>query len=167
MKHLWSTLRSIVYATGFLGFWGWLAWGARALDKYIPVQYPAWLRVPGIILILAGAMLAAHTVGLFVVLGQGTPAPFDPPKRFVPRGPYRFVRNPMYVGGISVLIGLSLQAHSPATTLMALAVFILVHTFVLVFEEPDLRKRFGQEYESYCKTVPRWVPRLTPPRLPT
>ena len=167
MKHLWRALRSIVYATIFLGFWAWLAWKSRLLDKYIPLHFPAWLRVPGIILLLAGAMLAASTVGLFVVSGQGTPAPFDPPKRLVPRGPYRFVRNPMYVGGIAALLGFGLDARSPAITLMALAVFLLVHTFVLVFEEPDLRKRFGQEYETYCQRVPRWIPRFTSPHFPT
>jgi protein-S-isoprenylcysteine O-methyltransferase Ste14 len=86
--------------TGFLGLWGWAAWKLRALDKYIPIRFPAWLIAPGVVLILEGAALGLATAGLFIIEGRGTPAPFDPPKKFVPRGPYRLVRNPMYVGGI-------------------------------------------------------------------
>jgi protein-S-isoprenylcysteine O-methyltransferase Ste14 len=164
MAQLWATLKSIVYATVFLGLWAWLAWESRALDKYIPVRFPGWLRVPGLVLILAGAALAATTVGMFIAVGHGTPAPFDPPKKLIPRGPYKLMRNPMYVGGISVLIGFGLYGRSMAITLLGLVVFLLAQAFLLLFEEPDLRKRFGKDYELYCQAVPRWIPRFTQPR---
>jgi len=167
MSRLWVALRAIVYATGFLTLWGWAAWRLRALDQLVPVRLPAWLMVPGIVLILAGAALGLATVGLFIIAGRGTPAPFDPPKVFVPRGPYRFVRNPMYVGGILMLLGFGLYFDSATITLLGLAAFLLVHTFVVVVEEPGLRTRFGRDYEEYCKTVPRWVPRLPPTQRPT
>ena len=122
--------------------------------------------VPGAVLILAGAALALTTVGFFILEGRGTPAVFDPPKRFVPHGPYRLVRNPMYIGGISVLFGWGLYLTSVSMALFAGVAFLIVHTFVVFAEEPGLRKRFGKEYEDYCQTVPRWIPRLTHPPLP-
>jgi protein-S-isoprenylcysteine O-methyltransferase Ste14 len=146
--------------TGFLGLWAWVAWKLRALDKYVPVRFPAWLAAPGVVLILAGAALAIAIAGLFIIEGRGTPAPFDPPRKFVPRGPYKLVRNPMYVGGISLLLGSGLYLASPAITLLAAAAVLLVHIFVVAVEEPGLRKRFGREYEDYCQAVPRWIPRL-------
>jgi protein-S-isoprenylcysteine O-methyltransferase Ste14 len=112
------------------------------------------------VLIVAGAALGLATAGLFVFEGRGTPAPFDPPRKFVPRGPYRLVRNPMYVGGICLLLGFGFYLASAAITLLGLAAFLLIHTLVVATEEPSLRKRFGQEYEDYCRTVPRWIPRL-------
>jgi protein-S-isoprenylcysteine O-methyltransferase Ste14 len=167
MNRLWIALRSIVYATLFLAVWGWLALRCRALDKHISPGVPSWLMAPGVVLFLAGAALALTTIGFFIFEGRGTPALFDPPKRFVPHGPYRFVRNPMYIGGVSMLLGLSLYLTSTSMAFFALVAFLLIHTFVVFAEEPGLRKRFGQEYEDYCKTVPRWIPRLTHRHLPT
>lgn len=161
MSRLWIALRSIVYAALFLAAWGWVALMSRALDKYIPFRVPGWLVAPGGVLLLAGAALALTTVGYFIFEGRGTPAVFDPPKRFVPRGPYRLVRNPMYIGGVSMLLGWGLYLTSVSMALYALVAFLLIHTFVVFVEEPGLRKRFGQEYEDFCKTVPRWLPRLT------
>ena len=167
MSRLWIALRSIVYATLFLAAWGWVALRCRAVDKYIPLRVPAWLVAPGIVLGLAGAILALTTVGLFIFQGRGTPAVFDPPKRFVPHGPYRLVRNPMYIGGVATLLGVGLYLASISVILFALVAFLLVHVFVVFAEEPGLRKRFGHEYEAYCKTVPRWIPHVTPRHLPT
>jgi protein-S-isoprenylcysteine O-methyltransferase Ste14 len=98
--------------------------------------------------------------------GRGTPAVFDPPKKFVPHGPYRVVRNPMYIGGVSMLLGWGLYLTSVAMTLFALVAFLIIHIFVLCAEEPGLRKRFGREYENYCHAVPRWIPHLMLRRPP-
>jgi protein-S-isoprenylcysteine O-methyltransferase Ste14 len=117
--------------------------------------------VPGRVLFVTGAALALTTVGFFIFEGRGTPALFDPPKRFVPHGPFRLVRNPMYIGGVSMLLGLGLRLRSVSMALFALVAFLLIHTFVVFTEEPGLRKRFGQEYEDYCNSVPRWIPRFT------
>ena len=116
---------------------------------------------------MAGAALALTTIVFFIFEGRGTPAVFDPPKRFVPHGPYRLVRNPMYIGGVSMLLGWGLYLRSVSMALFALVAFLLIHTFVVFAEEPGLRKRFGQEYEDYCHAVPRWIPRFTHRHLPT
>ena len=161
MSRLWIAVRAIVYATLFLALWAWAALKCRVLDNYISLRIPHWLAVPGIILFLAGAALALSTVVLFIVAGQGTPAIFDPPRKFVPYGPYRLVRNPMYVGGVSMLLGLGFYLRSASVTLFAFVTLLIIHTFVVLWEEPGLRKRFGQEYEDYCRAVPRWIPRFT------
>jgi protein-S-isoprenylcysteine O-methyltransferase Ste14 len=163
MNRLWIALRTFIYAPLFLAAWAWVGWMCRSLDRYIALKIPASLVVPGIVLVLAGAALALTTVGLFVYQGFGTPALFDPPKKLVPRGPYKFVRNPMYVGGVAMLIGWGLSLRSPSVVLYGVVAFIIFHTFVVLAEEPGLRKRFGTEYEEFCKAVPRWIPRLTRP----
>jgi protein-S-isoprenylcysteine O-methyltransferase Ste14 len=98
-------------------------------------------------------------IGTFIVTGRGTPAPFDPPTRLVIVGPYRFVRNPMYVGAAFALGGAALF-YGSWVLLAYCAVFLLVtHLFVVVYEEPTLRTMFGADYVSYCEQVPRWLPR--------
>lgn len=159
MNRLWIALRSAVYATLFLAAWVWVAFRCRGLDPYLPLRLPAWGAIPGRVLLLAGAALALSTVIFFIVEGRGTPAPFDAPKKFVPRGPYRWVRNPMYVGGVAMLLGLGLRLASLAMVLFALVALLLIHVFVVGVEEPGLRRRFGKEYEDYCRAVPRWLPR--------
>jgi protein-S-isoprenylcysteine O-methyltransferase Ste14 len=166
MNRLWIALRAIVYVPLFLAAWGSLALMCRGLDKYIPLRVPTWLVAPGVVLGLAGAALSLTTVGLFIFQGRGTPAVFHPPKKFVPHGPYRLVRNPMYIGGVAMLLGLALYFTSMAMALYAVVAFLIIHTFVVFAEEPGLRKRFGQEYEDYCRTVPRWIPRLIHRHLP-
>ena len=103
--------------------------------------------------------LALWCVLTFALVGRGTPAPFDPPRRLVVRGPYRFVRNPMYIGAAIALAGAALFYRS-LPLLGYLALFLLVtHLFVCVYEEPTLRRAFGAEYEAYCRRVRRWWPR--------
>lgn len=167
MSRLWIALRSVVYVPLFLMAWGSVALLCRALDKYIPLRIPGWLLVPGVLLFLAGVGLALSTVGLFIFEGRGTPAVFDPPTKFVPHGPYKLVRNPMYIGGVSMLLGWAFYLRSIAMALYAVGAFLLIHTFVVFAEEPGLRKRFGQEYENYCLAVPRWLPRVSRRHLPT
>ena len=167
MNRLWIALRSVVYAALFLVAWGSVALLCRGVDKYIPLRIPGRLVAPGVVLFLAGAALSLTTIGFFIFEGRGTPALFDPPKRFVPHGPYRFVRNPMYIGGVAMLLGLGLDLTSISMVLYALGAFLLIHTFIVFAEEPGLRKRFGREYEDYCKSVPRWIPRFTQRHLPT
>ncbi|MDR3772496.1 MAG: isoprenylcysteine carboxylmethyltransferase family protein, partial [Terracidiphilus sp.] len=105
-----------------------------------------------------GAVVALWCVSTFIWIGKGTPAPFDPPRRLVIRGPYRFVRNPMYMGAGTALAGAALFYRSP-TLLAYVAIFLLVaHLFVLLYEEPTLRRTFGPEYEAYCHRVRRWWP---------
>jgi protein-S-isoprenylcysteine O-methyltransferase Ste14 len=116
--------------------------------------------VIGALLIAMGLALVAWTVRLFVAVGQGTLAPWDPTSTLVIRGPYRYVRNPMITGVATILAGEALVFRSWGIV-VELAIFVLVNAlyFPLV-EEPGLRRRFGAEYEEYRARVPRWLPRV-------
>ncbi|HJY87060.1 MAG TPA: isoprenylcysteine carboxylmethyltransferase family protein [Candidatus Acidoferrales bacterium] len=164
MKTLIIALRAVVYMTGFVLFWGWMALRVRSLDRNLGIILPAWTGFLGVILGMLGGILALVCAGAFIVRGRGTPAPFDAPREFVAVGPYRYVRNPMYIGGLTAIAGFALYLHSVSILLLCLVVFLLVHLFVLFYEEPALRAKFGAGYEAYCRTVSRWVPSLTNPR---
>jgi len=97
-----------------------------------------------------------------VWVGRGTPAPFDPPRRLVIRGPYRFVRNPMYVGAGLALAGAALFYESLPLLAYGGVFLLACHLFVLSYEEPTLKRTFGPDYEAYCHHVNRWRPRLRP-----
>ena len=90
--------------------------------------------------------------------GQGIPAPIDHPKELVVTGLYRYVRNPMYLGVFAILIGEVLTLGSRALFVYAAVWLLVVHIVILVYEEPNLRARFGDSYEQYCAHVRRWVP---------
>jgi len=94
----------------------------------------------------------------FTVNGRGTPAPIDPPKELVAVGLYRHVRNPMYVSGIIALLGWILWSPSLPLILAPFIFFIAAHLFVTLYEEPTLKKKFGEAYEAYMDKVPRWIP---------
>jgi len=93
----------------------------------------------------------------FASFGRGTPAPIDAPTRLVVRGLYRYVRNPMYVGVLCAIVGWALYLASGMLCLYAAAVWTAFHLFVVVYEEPHLRSRFGADYERYCAVVNRWL----------
>jgi protein-S-isoprenylcysteine O-methyltransferase Ste14 len=92
----------------------------------------------------------------FLAQGRGTPAPIDPPRELVAVGFYRYTRNPMYVGVLSVIIGHFLWFGFWYLLIYAAFIFLAFNTFVAFYEEPTLRKKFGAAYEDYCKRVPRW-----------
>lgn len=116
-----------------------------------------WL---GLVPLLLGGIALLWCIWDFARIGRGTPAPIDPPKVMVERGLYRFVRNPMYVGALGVLLGEALVFQSLSVVGWAIFMGLLFHTFVVLYEEPTLRKKFGKSYEDYHQSVPRWVPRL-------
>lgn len=121
-----------------------------------------WVRSLSIVFLLAGLSLFAFTVFLFYSRGKGTLAPWTPTKRLVIAGPYRYCRNPMISGVLSVLIGEALLFHSGNIMIWA-GTFFLINTLYFIFsEEPGLLKRFGDDYRQYKQHVPRWIPRLTP-----
>ncbi|MGH7589171.1 MAG: methyltransferase family protein [Gemmatimonadota bacterium] len=157
-------LRAILYTTVFLGLWLWLAWWAHLENNRLGIWLPGWTAGPGVALMVIGAALALTCVATFVVRGRGTPAPFDAPREFVASGPYRWVRNPMYIGGFLLLAGYALCAISVAALLVAFGMLGAAHLFAVLYEEPALRRRFGASYEEYRRTTPRWLPR--PPRRP-
>ncbi len=114
------------------------------------------LRYSGVVPIVAGLMFYIVSAADFVRQGKGTPAPIDPPKRLVRKRIFRFTRNPMYLGGVLILIGESLFFCSTTLLIYALIMWTVFHLFVVLYEEPHLRRLFGAEYEQYLKEVPRW-----------
>jgi protein-S-isoprenylcysteine O-methyltransferase Ste14 len=163
MKTLFIALRAAIFATGFIFLWGWVALSLhRGLDGDLSFALAGWTHALGIALMVAGGTLAFACVATFVTRGEGTPAPFDPPRKFVASGPYKFVRNPMYVGGFMVLFGFGLYEQSAAILLFTLPWLLSAHLFVIAYEEPHLRATFGATYEAYCRSVRRWLPRRVP-----
>ena len=160
MKALFLALRSVIYMSGFLLFFGWIALLVRTFDQTFGVSLPAASEMPGAILGVVGAILVLGCAGVFISRGRGTPALFDAPRVFVAIGPYKYVRNPMYVGGLMLLIGFGLYERSISILFLALLLFLLVHLFILFYEEPTLTRKFGSSYQEYRKAVRRWIPRL-------
>ena len=159
-------IRTLTYATLFIAF-VLIYLPARVL-AWAGVARPAimgWPQIGGLIIGSVGAFIALCCVLAFAVIGKGTPAPFDPPRRLVIRGPYRFVRNPMYLGAALALAGAALF-YSSAALLAFVALFCWsTHLFVMLYEEPTLRRSFGLEYADYCESVHRWFPGPSAPAI--
>ena len=115
-------------------------------------------QIAGMLLGASGAALALACILTFVFVGRGTPAPFDPPRRLVIRGPYRFVRNPMYLGAGLALAGAALFYQSIQVLEYDALFLVIMHLFVVFYEEPALRRTFAREYEEYCRKTGRWWP---------
>jgi protein-S-isoprenylcysteine O-methyltransferase Ste14 len=153
--------RAVVYASLFIG----------VLLVFLPARVVARSGIPapagwgaeqvlGLLFVIAGAVLAVSCILAFAFIGRGTPAPFDPPRRLVVRGPYRWVRNPMYVGAGTALLGAALYYDSLPLLAYGVGFLLAMHLFVVLYEEPVLRRAFGPEYEEYRRRVGRWWPRL-------
>src|SRR5436309_14039932 len=155
-------VRAITYAALFIGF----------VLVYLPARFLSWSgivapattgvpQVAGLIIVAIGTAIALWSVFTFVFIGKGTPAPFDPPKKLVIRGPYRFVRNPMYIGAGMTLAGAALYYQSLSIFIYTGSFFLITHLFVVLYEEPTLRRTFGNEYEAYFGRVRRWIPKTS------
>jgi protein-S-isoprenylcysteine O-methyltransferase Ste14 len=158
-RAMFVIFRAITYATLFIGFL-LIYLPARVLASADIVRPPVIgaPQISGIIAGSIGAVLALWCIFTFATIGKGTPAPFDPPRRLVIRGPYRFVRNPMYIGAALALAGAALFYKSAPLVAYAAAFLVICHLFVLAYEEPRLRRTFGADYEAYCQRVRRWWP---------
>lgn len=153
--------RAITYAVLFIGLV--LIYLPARLLSWSGIVRPASIGLPqlaGMVISAVGAAVALWCVFTFVSSGRGTPAPFDPPRRLVFQGPYRFVRNPMYLGAGLPLAGAALFYASWLLLLYTGLFFLITHLFVLRYEEPTLRQTFGQAYAAYCDRVSRWRPRF-------
>lgn len=115
-------------------------------------------RFFGFMPLALGVAFALWTAVYFPVFGEGTPAHSDPPKKLVTEGLFKCTRNPMYLGAILTLMGQAVILESPIVLLLSVLMWLLFHLLIVYYEEPDLRKRFGQAYEEYARTVPRWLP---------
>ncbi len=120
-------------------------------DIFAYLAFPLWL---------VGGVIVLWSFWNFLRQGRGTPAPIDPPKELVATGFYRYVRNPMYLGILAISIGHFLWFEYWNLLLYAVVVFAAFHLFVVYYEEPTLKRKFGTSYEEYLKKVPRWIPRL-------
>jgi protein-S-isoprenylcysteine O-methyltransferase Ste14 len=159
-ERAWAVFKTVIFTVvvpGTVTLWIPFRWllgrGAR------PVMSGAGLA--GIVPLLLGAALYFWCAWEFAWKGMGTPAPIDPPKILVARGPYRVIRNPMYVGVLCVVAGEAMWFCSRTLAWYAASAALAFHLFVVVMEEPMLRAKFGASYGEYCRSVPRWIPRLT------
>jgi protein-S-isoprenylcysteine O-methyltransferase Ste14 len=139
---------------------GYVPWLISHWQMQPPLLHFLPLRVLGIILIAAGVPTILDSFTRFALQGLGTPAPILPTKHLVVTGLYRYVRNPMYVGVSSVIFGQGLLLGSKQVLGYGFIVWLAFFLFVLGYEEPKLRRTFGEEYETFCAAVPRWIPRL-------
>lgn len=120
-----------------------------------PVQF-----LIGALLMMSGATVLALCFRDFVVSGKGTPNPLHPPRVLVSERLYRYIRNPIYVAVVTILLGEALAFGAPVLIGYAALVWLVLQGFVVFYEEPTLRRGFGAPYEAYCRAVPRWIPRL-------
>jgi protein-S-isoprenylcysteine O-methyltransferase Ste14 len=116
----------------------------------------------GLLLSAVGIMVMVLTISSFIRIGKGTLAPWSPTKKLVIKGLYRYVRNPMILGVLTVLLGEALIVRSENILIWAAAFFVINTIYFMIYEEPVLERRFGDEYREYKKHVARWVPRSTP-----
>jgi protein-S-isoprenylcysteine O-methyltransferase Ste14 len=138
----------------------WLPWWI--LGRFTPAAGAVvW---PAIAVIALGAALYLWCVWMFAIVGRGTPGPWDAPRQVVAAGPYRFVRNPIYLAALLVVLGEALLFLSLPLLGYAVVMAIVFHLFVIFYEERTLRRRFGESYLEYRRAVPRWFPRPPRPR---
>jgi protein-S-isoprenylcysteine O-methyltransferase Ste14 len=161
MESVFIAVRALIFAAAFMGGWFWVVLRLQPLSREWDAWLPIWSAAPGVVLGLAGIMGLTACIALFVVRGRGTPALFDAPRRFVAVGPYKYVRNPMYLSAIATFVGFGLYARSLAVLAFAAAWFLMIHAVVILIEEPGLRRRFGETYDAYLQRVSRWLPHVT------
>src|SRR6185295_5589728 len=141
---------------------GLVPWWISRWRLESPTQGWLPLRIAGGLLIAAGLPVLVDSFARFALQGLGTPAPVFPTRHLVITGLYRFVRNPMYVAVVSVIIGQGLLLGNIRVLEYGAVVWLGFHLFVIGYEEPALRAKFGPEYEHFCAAVPRWLPRIHP-----
>lgn len=153
-------LRTILFTIFVPGF-------MTGLLPYLLVRFwPEFLNFPpgalgwlGLIPLVAGIAIYLTCAWELTFVGLGTPNAFDAPRNFVKTGLYRRVRNPMYIGIILAILGQSVLYGSGVIAIAAAVFWLVVHLFIVLYEEKHLAKKFGAQYEEFLRTVPRWLPR--------
>lgn len=161
MAYTWlmTALKSLLFlivAPGMVA--GYIPLALLRSGPRIETGFFAYLAFP---LWLAGSAILLWSFWNFLRQGGGTPSPTDPPEELVAVGFYRYVRNPMYFGILMMLTGYFLWFGYWSLLLYCALVFLLTHLFIVLYEEPTLKRKFGASYEEYLTRVPRWIPRLS------
>ena len=155
-----TTLASLTVGGAFFALWFWLLpqWFGFSVEMADAARWRWLAAIPSVL----GFAVALRCIWDFGWTGRGTPAVFAPPQRLVAVGFYRYVRNPMYVGFAAGWIGLWIVfgRYNPVAIAAVAAVALGVDLFVIFYEEPTLRGKFGADYEEYCRNVHRWWPRV-------
>lgn len=162
LRHLLSILLLPFLVVAVVPCWLVTAWAAFDTRWASGTLLPGVARTVGALVFLVGLGLFAWCVALFGRVGQGTLAPWDPTRRLVAVGPYRYVRNPMISSVAAMLAGETLLSGSRVLAVWAAGFVLINHVYFLLSEEPGLERRFGSGYRDYKAAVPRWVPRATP-----
>lgn len=153
-----TALRSLLFlilAPGVVA--GYIPLALLRRGQQIETGVFAYLAVP---LWSIGGIILLWSFWNFLKEGRGTPAPIDPPKKLVVTGFYRYVRNPMYVAVLAIIIGHFLWFGYWNLLIYVIVIFVAFNTFVTYYEEPTLKRKFGAAYEKYLEKVPRWIPRF-------
>ena len=141
---------------------GLVPWWITRWRMQPPLLGFSGFRVIGALMIAAGIAIVLDSFARFALQGLGTPAPVLPTRHLVVSGLYRYVRNPMYVGVLGILLGQGLLLGDGRLFAYGGLLWLGVHVFVVGYEEPTLRRSFGAEYQAFRRNVPRWIPRLSP-----
>jgi protein-S-isoprenylcysteine O-methyltransferase Ste14 len=169
MNQVWLVTKNLLFTIlvpGFVIGWAPLNW----FEKYPRWLAPGawgWSQWAGVLIFILGAIAFLYCQFLFIKRGQGTPAPFDPPRKFVRRGLYKWVRNPMYLAVLAMVGAEGLFLRSGHIAVYFVCLTCVIHLMVVLYEENALRFKFGAVYEDYRRDVPRWFPRKPKPMLQT
>ena len=156
---VWLAARMILYYIGAVAIlFGLVPMAVRLLDVYLPVEVPGSAHWIGAGLAVIGLVTYTACAAWLMVNGRGPYVELDPPKQFVSSGPYRWCRNPVAASVLITILGEALYFASPALLGLFIVGIGLAQAQVVLIEEPLLQRRFGTEYEQYCRTVPRWLP---------
>jgi protein-S-isoprenylcysteine O-methyltransferase Ste14 len=158
MRKCWIISWTVARVAAAILLLGWGALHLRPFDSYLCVSVPTWSRIPAVILIICGGLLVLACGAILSTRGILTSRDRFFPKEFVAIGPFRYLRNPMSLGVVLLMLGLGLYESSASMVLFALALFLLLHLLVVYMEEPGLEKRFGESYREYKRSVRRWLP---------
>ncbi len=152
-------LRTLLYLSLILGLaLGLVPWQVLRLDAALAHSLQSFLTYLGLVLFLLGAVLLFSGTYYLVLRGDGTPIPFDPPKRMVVAGPYAYVRHPMTLGLVMIVFAEAFWFYSASLLVYAVLLTLLMNLYLIYIEEPKLERRFGDDYRAYRTAVPRWLP---------
>ena len=158
IKAALGSLAFLILAPGVVA--GLIPWLITDWSPLPPVGLPGALRWAGLIPIAAGLVVVLDAFARFAWDGLGTPAPVAPTRTLVVSGFYRFVRNPMYIAVAALIFGQAVLFASWGVALYGVVVAAAFVSFVPLYEEPTLRRAYGEEYAAYCAATPRWIPRF-------